>query len=263
MSRMMAFISREPQKLAAAFAEDRVSAFIALSSLHADGWGLCRLNAAGIPERAVATTPLRDDDLATLDTPTRGAIIYARFASAGSAVNDANIQPFTASGWGFSHNGALSPIETARTLLSTHERATLTGTTDSEVYFTALRRVIPEGEMSPRDLVAIARAVNEVRALFPDACLNAFLLSTTSLVIIQSEGTRGLPAAAFERRGYPPRALPPGHDDGYNRLWMTSDPHSHRVATTGVDVTRWQPLTPDSVTLLRPGEKPLIVPIRP
>ena len=250
MSRMIGYVSAEPATPAAALGEGVLSSFAALSRVHADGWGVGWRGATGIRARVAAGSPATREDLAgAVRMPTTAALLYLRFGSSGTGVGEAEAQPFVFGDLAFQHNGALDPPDRLRATLTDDERGSLRGSNDSELYFTRLRRALTaDAEI---DAPAIADAVAAVRAFFPEACLNALLLTPTALVVVHSSAGRPAPLAAFAARGIDPTDLPPGHGDGYNRLFTRRTPTGARlVATTGIPLEGWMPLPDDTVSVL-------------
>jgi predicted glutamine amidotransferase len=252
---MLAFSAPAPLTWQAAVGERVLAEFGAAARLHADGWGTARRSEAG--GRGVVTAsvdPDAYDDAAArtlrLAAPARAGLLYLRFASRGAAVSHENVQPFLLSGVAFQHNGALVPRERIVAGLTDAERDALRGTTDSEVYFArALRHGIHHHPVR-----AVATAAREVRALFPEACLNAFVLHPLGLFVVHSPGTAALPIESFARRGFSAADLPVGHDERYNVLSRTvTSTGATVVATTGVDQRGWEPLPADTVNAIAPA----------
>ncbi|MBN9210389.1 MAG: class II glutamine amidotransferase [Microbacterium sp.] len=252
MSRMIAYVGREPIDVPAALGDDTLASFAALSRLHADGWGAAWRTRAGVSARVVAGRPARRGDLAAaVPAPSTAALLYLRFGSAGSGAGEAEAQPFLRGDRAFQHNGALSPPDLLRAKLTDGERGGLRGGNDSELYFAFLRRALAPG--ATVDPTRIADAVATVRALYPEACLNALLLTPTALVAVHSSASRPAPRAAFAARGFAEADLPPGHGDGYNVLFTRrAESGARLVATTGIPLAGWMPLPTDTVSLLTP-----------
>ncbi|MCW4385376.1 class II glutamine amidotransferase [Salinibacterium sp. SYSU T00001] len=252
MSRILAYAAPRPLSAEAALGRETLASFLALASLHRDGWGhACAEASADPPAVTTGLSPAREALPPVAATPTRVSLMYLRFASSGSAVSPENLQPFARSGAAFAHNGALVPKTRAEERLSVEERQALRGTTDSEVYFALLLRELREtGHPIER---ALARAASRMRGLYPEACLNALLVTEGSLYAIHSAGTVAPPLAAFAARGVEGAQLPPGHDAGYNVLHTAVlESGARAVATTGIDTTGWQPLDPDTVFAFTP-----------
>lgn len=249
MSRMVAVVTDHPRSFTECIGSDRLEAFVRLAALHADGWGVAGFGESGAPRRAVSAKRLRGaDELSAAAGTVRIAAAYLRFASAGSPVTAENVQPFVRDGLGFCHNGALVPATRAHGLLTANERMQLDGTTDSEAYFQLILRHRATRSHDTELLDAVTAAASQVRETFPAACLNAFVMSASGLVVVHAAGTRPVPHAAFETRGFSATSLPAGHAEGYNQLWTRSERGIRIVATSGIDVAGWEPLLPDTVT---------------
>ncbi|WP_344751807.1 class II glutamine amidotransferase [Gryllotalpicola koreensis] len=225
--------------------------FIALSVLHADGWGVASRH-QNRTEVRVGTDPAERGMGSVLASPASARLLYLRFASAGSAVKKRNLQPFVTDDVAFAHNGLLAPRSLMLATLSFDQRHDLRGDTDSEVYFAHVLRALLTRRRSRPAADTIAPIVAELRALYPEACLNALMLVSGELLAIHAPGTVGPPLAAFAARGA--KALPPGHDADYNVLSTAVLPSGRRVvATSGIDVIDSHPLPRDAVSAFLPN----------
>ncbi len=253
MSRMLAYVGPEPANVAATLGDDVLASFAALSRVHADGWGAGWRTERGVAAKVAPGRPATCHALArAVRVPATAALLYLRFGSAGSGLSEREAQPFLFGDEVFEHNGALAPADRLRDALTDDERATLRGTNDSELYFARLRRAITPG--TDVDPTRIADAVADVRASYPEASLNALLLTPTALVAVHSSAGRPAPLAAFAARGLDLAALPPGHGDGYNVLFTRRTASGARlVATTGIPLDGWTPLPENTVSLVTPG----------
>lgn len=249
---MLAYIAPRVMTAAEAVGDSTLEDFLSLCALHRDGWGYASTSSRAGVSVSTGITSTREGVRAAGAQASAAAITYLRFASAGTAVSAANLQPFAADGAAFAHNGALTPREPIERALDPQERAALRGTTDSEMYFALVRRHLrgrpSAAESGATVATTIATAVAEVRALYPAACLNALLLVGGALVVAHSRGTVDPPLRAFADRGAELDDLPPGHDRTYNTLFTTVLSSGARVVTTtGVDVSQWTPLADDTV----------------
>lgn len=246
MSRMLAYIAPRPMTTTDALGASTMDDFLALSALHGDGWGHASLLRADTVRVSTGVASARAGLQAGGAQASRIAIDYLRFASAGSAVSTANLQPFEAGGIAFAHNGALVPRESIEHALDERERAALRGSTDSEMYFTLVRRHL-QGRLGTVES-SVAAGVAEVRSFYPAACLNAMLIVEDALVVVHSRGTVDPPLRAFADRGVELGDLPPGHDHTYNTLFTCVLPTGARaVSTTGIALSQWAPLEDDTV----------------
>ncbi|MGA1837432.1 class II glutamine amidotransferase [Herbiconiux sp. 11R-BC] len=262
MSRMLAYAAARPLSSVDAIGEEEVASFLALAELHRDGWGRAWLSGPGASVRLLTGADPAVHALPPVAaTPATAAILYLRFASAGTDVASADRQPFEAEGIAFAHNGALVPRERTLAELDDEERAALRGSTDSELYFALVRRELRRGGRPPGQ--AVAAGVSRVRALHPEACLNAMLLVDGDLVVVHAPGTVPPPLAAFARRGVAGDGLPPGHDGSYNVLATTVQRGVRIVATTGTAIAGLTPLPVDTVVTFAADGPPRCTPIPP
>lgn len=254
MSRMLAAIAASP-----ATAVDMIGAalrdeFAQLSHLHADGCASAHLDENGTVTRrlAVPVPTLGRDEHA------RAHLLYLRFASAGAPASAENSQPFVRDNAAFAHNGLLSPRDALLSILTRPDM--LTGSTDSEAYAALVHEQarLPRGDKGARSMIdALAAAAARLRTIYPEACLNAVLLTPAGLHVVYSPGAGPAPLAAFAQRGHTAPNLPPEHDDAsYNLLKMTEldsrGGTTHVVATSGINRHGWSELPRDTVTLV-PG----------
>lgn len=249
MSRMLAYVADRALSPREAWGEGLVGEFADLARLHADGWGSASIDARGEVAAEGGVEAFEPGQLAAAGV-SAARLLYLRFASKGSPALPQNTQPFVRDGLAFQHNGLLAPRDRALGLLAPADVADLVGTTDSEVYFAIVRRHLGAAAPDePARLSALAAAVNEVRAAYPDACLNAFVLDGAGLFVVHSAGRAATPLLAFRERGFAPESLPPGHGPDYNTLRVVRGASgAFVVATTGVDQAGWQALPADSVS---------------
>lgn len=256
MSRMLCYLSSEPLPLADAVGDAVLAEFAGLARLHADGWGTAWRDAqtGEIRVAGSATTPAGGEEWTrAMEPASTSRLLYLRFASRGAPPAAENVQPFLRGGAAFQHNGLIAPRADLLGLLPTEEESALRGTTDSEAYFAAVRSTARPVQGFP-GASTVAAAVAGVRARFTDACLNAMLLTDSTLMIVHAAGTRGAPLAAFADRGFDADGLPPGHGDGYDVLRSTVSARGARViATTGIDQESWTRLDDETVFSVSPG----------
>lgn len=246
---MLAFVADRAFTPNEAWGADLIAEFADLARLHADGWGSAWIDAGSGVASAGGVEAFEPGNLDGVEASV-ARILYLRFASKGSPALPENTQPFVRDGLAFEHNGLLAPRDRALGLLAPAAVAQLVGTTDSEVYFAVVRRHLrAAGPDESARLTAIAAAVNEVRAVYPDACLNAFLLDDSGLFVVHSAGHALTPLPAFAERGFTLDLLPPGHGPDYNTLRVVRAASGALVvATTGVDQDGWDALLVDSVS---------------
>jgi hypothetical protein len=127
-------------------------------------------------------------------------------ATQGSAVEARNTHPFLADGIAFAHNGAILPRKQLRMLLSPAYTGQLEGTTDSELFLALIRQRAHELDDT---FGGVCSAVATLRREFPDASLNALLLTTEQMVAVHSSEHATVPTDHFTATGLRLADLPP------------------------------------------------------
>jgi predicted glutamine amidotransferase len=226
MCRLLGYVARQPVT-AAHVLDNTLEAFIELSHLHADGWGLAwydeqsRLQHAKTPGPAYASA-----EFASLAASVRtGALIaHLRWATPGFALCMENTHPFIYNQFAFAHNGAVAPNEGLEALIAPHLREHLTGTTDSERHFLALLSVFEKAA----PIEAFRIHMNTLRQQLQSTSLNCLLLT---------------PAALYAACDFDPNAPLARRDPHYFHLHYRVIPDAVVVASTGLGKRAgWQPL---------------------
>lgn len=182
-------------------------AFRELSSIHNDGWGVTlvsnpeqaayqRDGGAPSPETGFAlyrnTIAAQHDPLFTefAQTPARGALWHLRLASSNLPLVLENQQPFHASSLSFIHNGDISDeqgrnITTNRAYPIDQNLVQSTGgRSDSAMYFAIMLQYLGYGYTLDE---ALAQAVRELRALYPNASYNCMIQSQDQFIALRAE----------------------------------------------------------------------------
>ncbi|MBC7760891.1 MAG: class II glutamine amidotransferase [Candidatus Saccharibacteria bacterium] len=251
MCRLIAYAAPAPTTLEALIGTAQCNAFRDMSRLHADGWGTAWVEdpnndaevhrtRATIPvDRTVPRSNAVESDLAT------ARILHLRMATSGMAVKLENTHPFLTAGLAFAHNGAVVPLDHLKALLDPNLLATVKGGTDSEHYFALIRQHL-EGGMTPFE--AVCATVTLLRAHFPNASLNALLLSPEELIVIHSSENARIPLKEFHASGLSDAELPQDHLSSYYKMsYLQAPDNSVAFSSTGIDTTGWTPLPPASV----------------
>jgi predicted glutamine amidotransferase len=194
MCRLLGWVSHEALTLREVLGEESYVAFAELSRIHADGWGLAHLDGTGIEVhrsvRSAATDP-SFHEIAS-ERATTAAIAHLRWASPGLPVEPRNAHPFRQGRTAFAHNGLIQPFERLPDLLPEAWRDRLGGTTDSEHYFLA---VLAAAEHTGGDLgAAVTRVVRRLAAEYSASSLNAMLLTTGALHVVNCHDAALRPA---------------------------------------------------------------------
>lgn len=251
MCRLIAYAAPAPTTLEALIGATQCNAFRDMSRLHADGWGTAWVEdpnddaevhrtRATIPvDRTVPLSSAMESDTAT------ARIVHLRMATSGMAVNFENTHPFLADRLAFAHNGTVVPLDQLKALLDPSVPATVEGGTDSEHYFALISQHMASG-MSLFD--AVCATVTLLRAHFPNASLNALLLSPEELIVIHSSENARIPFKEFHASGLSDAELPLDHLSSYYIMsYLQAPDRSVTFSSTGIDTTGWTPLPPASV----------------
>jgi predicted glutamine amidotransferase len=247
MCRLLGYAARRPTTTAAVLGGTQSTVFQAMAELHDDGWGSAWVQDGGLRSYRTPTSGFEDPKLEGMlqGEESVARITHLRLATGGLSCTRDNTHPFTADGLAFAHNGSLLPVERIDPFIAPEIAATLTGTTDSERYFAVIRTRLAE----TGDLVeAVVQAVRQLRPLFPNASLNALLLSPTHLIAVHANESAPIPHGLLDGSGLPEERLPAEHRTAYYlmRQRRLAD-GTIAFASSGLDVADWAPLPPESV----------------
>jgi gamma-glutamyl hercynylcysteine S-oxide hydrolase len=146
----------------------------------------------------------------------------------------------------FAHNGSLEPAGPVERLIGPEQLASLTGTTDSERYFAAVRTVVASGASV---FEALVDTVAVLRGAYPDRSLNALLLTPTELFAVHASEGVPIPHGVFAASGIPAERLPRHHVDAYYLMrTRRGEDGSILFASSGLDIGGWDPVPPETVT---------------
>ncbi|RYQ16545.1 class II glutamine amidotransferase [Bifidobacterium pseudolongum] len=183
------------------------AAFRDLSEIHNDGWGAVLINEpghaahvsdGGAPSPETGSALYRNTIAAQYDpifnelahAPARGALWHLRLASSNLPLILENQQPFFASGLGFIHNGDISDaqgrnITTNRAYPIDQNLVQSTGgRSDSAMYFAIVLQYLGFGFALEE---ALAQAVRELRATYPDSSYNCMIQSQDQFIALRAE----------------------------------------------------------------------------
>ncbi|HLP22478.1 MAG TPA: class II glutamine amidotransferase [Microbacteriaceae bacterium] len=246
MCRLLAVASLTPRTVAEVLGADQPRVFHDMARLHDDGWGHAWLSGRDpIQSERFVESGLHHRGLhdALGELPTFAHLVHLRFATSGLARTLANTHPFVADGLAFAHNGSLVPPALLDSLI--HPDVTVRGSTDSERYFAVIRSALREGVPLEN---AISGAVTSIRELFPRSSLNALLLTPRFLVAIHASRNARSPWRELRARR-PDLVLPEAHDERYFTMHIQRRAgESVAIASSGMDVSEWEELPPDSIT---------------
>lgn len=251
MCRLFAYVAPETSAADVQLGAAGLEGLRSLARLHGDGWGWAgALRPGDEPEVRKSPLSAADDESfsAALHEEAHAAMVHLRWATSGLPVEHCNAHPFRAGDIAFEHNGSLKPIERARALLSPEAQASMTGDTDSEMYFALIREAVAAGRTLPD---AVLDVVRRLRVEFPVSSLNAILLDRDVMVVVHASARSALPAGdleEIEEIG----GLPDEHNDDYFALrWLRKSDGTVLVGSTGVADPSWDALPAESVNIIR------------
>lgn len=248
MCRLLGFAAPAPITVEGVLGGEQRRVFADMARLHRDGWGTAWRDAEGVHGAARPTGAVGDPalDAVLAADPVAARIVHLRLATRGMERSAANTHPFVADGMAFAHNGSLEPTGPIERLISARHRAALTGTTDSERYFAAVRTAIDAG-LTPLD--ATIATVAALRQAYPRRSLNALLLTGRELIAVHASEGVPIPHDEFAASGIPAPQLPRHHADAYYLMRMRrSGDGSIVFASSGLDIAGWEALPAESVT---------------
>ena len=138
MCRLMGYVS--PSKTSfPALVGDEFSDFVALSSVHCDGWGLSTVDQGGshiVLERKVeAAAESATFNSTVTSNVADGALLHLRWAPKGLSISGNNPHPFMYGEYSFIHNGSIFPPDAVTSFIDPKFQKLIIGDTDSESYF--------------------------------------------------------------------------------------------------------------------------------
>ncbi|MDT4904653.1 MAG: gamma-glutamyl hercynylcysteine S-oxide hydrolase [Pseudonocardiales bacterium] len=259
MCRLLGYAAASPTCLRTLIGDSELDRFAALSRLHGDGWGTSWLEdgeeGPGRPEVCDRLRTSRSTRAAAADPHfaeiagrgvARARTVHLRWATQHYAIDLANTHPFSADGMSLAHNGAIAPRPALDAMLTPSMTAQLEGDTDSERYFALIRQGVVDDPDPDRVAVAAARAASALRAQYPDASLNALLLTTDRLVIVHANSPRSAPLEELRAQ---PGGAPLDHVEAYFLMrWVRTADGSLIFASSGLTAQDWTALPEESVT---------------
>jgi predicted glutamine amidotransferase len=250
MCRLLGVVSTVPISVADAVGAHVLKDFVALTKVHGDGWGIAHVDGPGDdPQVEVSAGSALDDAAfraAVEDRRSSAGMVHLRWATNGLAVQPQNSHPFVVGGVAMAHNGSIKPTGPLDELIEPGIAASLRGTTDSERYFGVIRQ---HRRSSPDLAEAVRRAVAQLRALYPEASLNALVLGEGNLIAVHAHARSQLPAEDIDE--ITAADLPTEHLEDYFALrWARPGDGTVVIGSTGFGDLDWQPLPAESVTAI-------------
>jgi predicted glutamine amidotransferase len=251
---LLAYAAPVETSVSEVIGEANAEAFQQMTSVHNDGWGTAWLamgpgEDAPEVESARVSTPGQSDPMLTAaltSVPSYARLVHLRLATDRLKRTKVNTHPFVAEGIAFAHHGSIIPVERFQ-LLSEDELRSVEGTTDSELYFAYVRKQIHacDGDVQR----GVVQALQRLRQTFPEASLNAVVLTDQHLFVIHANSTAHVTDADFRSYGIDPSLLPDDHDENYYKLAMLQKPDGTTVfSSTGINLAGWSRVPDDTIT---------------
>ncbi|NDF03443.1 MAG: hypothetical protein EB067_08575, partial [Actinobacteria bacterium] len=118
---------------------DYFSDFVALSSVHCDGWGLSTVDQSGsrivLNREVEAASASSTFDATVAKNVADGALLHLRWATKGLSISENNTHPFFYGDYSFIHNGSIFPPDVIAPFIDPKFNSLIVGETDSERYF--------------------------------------------------------------------------------------------------------------------------------
>lgn len=247
MCRLLGFVADRRVTARGVLGEPDFGRFTSLATVHGDGWGTAGVNGTGLRVRTSPASAAVDPGYvaATSETPTEAGLVHLRWATDGLAVAPQNSHPFTDGRLALAHNGCIAPLERLEGLLSPSGRAQLRGDTDSERYYQFVKdRIRLAGDDVSAGLVA---AVDILAEEFPNASLNAMLLSESALHVVHVNSSAEAPLEDLRTLFPDDTMIPAGHLTTYFQMSIRRSGGTVAVVSSGLAGDGWQPVPDNSV----------------
>lgn len=255
MCRLFAYAAPRETTVSEVIGAENAEAFQQMTTVHNDGWGTAWL-AAGPGESNPEveslriSTPGQHDPLLTSalrEGASLARLVHLRLATDQHKRTKVNTHPFVADGIAFAHNGSIIPVERFADLLHPDAYDEIEGTTDSELYFALLRQTVREVDGTVGD--GVVRTLQILRGAFPEASLNAVVLTDRELIVVHANSTARVNDATFRSYGIDPTELPIDHNENYYKLAMLQMNDGTTVfSSTGIDLAGWTRIPDDTIT---------------
>lgn len=221
MCRLLGYSSPNPTNIPN-FIGPEFSAFIELSKVHHDSWGLAIDTGKETKVIKQAETAAASDAFATTVNQSSGigGLLHFRWASPGLPVNDQNAHPFSHQGISFIHNGALSPYDALENQVEPQYIALRQGQTDSELFFLYLLT-----EISTKGFRAgVLDAIKDIKSNFKYSSINCMVMNSDYLIVVSE---------------HDPVNKPQWADEVYYEIRYRLDENGFAVASSGWDQSEW------------------------
>ena len=182
MCRLMGYVSQAESSFPAQVGKD-FEEFIALSSVHCDGWGIStndRQHAHAVLEKKVeAAAESATFKKVIADNAADGALLHLRWATKGISISENNTHPFVYGDYSFIHNGSIFPPDSFSDFIDEKFMKLIVDDSDSERYFYLM--------MTQIEKLGLADGIKTTLAIIKEhgktTSLNFMLMNNESFVI--------------------------------------------------------------------------------
>ena len=209
---------------------DEFSDFVALSSVHCDGWGLSTMNQSGshifVDKEVEAAAESTTFDATVAKNIADGALLHLRWATKGISISENNTHPFVYGDYSFIHNGSIFPPDAIAPFIDPKFNSLIVGESDSERYFYLVMT-----EIEKLGLVAgVKSALAIIKEHGDTTSLNCMLMNRDYFLTVSEHNTARKPDWAADDY-YEIKYLPTPQgvlfaSSGWNQPgWTTLDNH--------------------------------------
>jgi len=209
---------------------DYFSDFVALSSVHCDGWGLSTIDQSGrgivLNRKVEAAAESSTFDATVAKNIADGALLHLRWATKGLSVSENNTHPFMYEDYSFIHNGSIFPPDAIAPFIDPKFNSLIVGETDSEHYFYLV--------MTEVEKLGLVAGVKSALAIIKDhgdiTSLNCMLMNRNYFLTVSEHNTAHKPDWApddyYEIKYLPTPQGTLFASSGWNQPgWTTLDNH--------------------------------------
>lgn len=226
MCRLMGFVSQEKTTFPA-MAGPGFKDFVALSSVHCDGWGVSTIDhdeeKAHLVRSAEMAHTSSQFDAAIANANSDGGLLHLRWATKGLPVSENNSHPFVYEDYTFIHNGSINPPGAVDKFIDPDFKWLITGDTDSERYFYLIMTLVKHHGF----VAGVKKAAEIVKEHADYSSINAMIMDEETFIAL----------AEFH-----PERRPAFGDPDYYELHYRKDKEGVIVASTGWPHEGWAPL---------------------
>jgi predicted glutamine amidotransferase len=198
--------------------------FVALSSIHCDGWGVSTIDhnetSAHLVRAAEMAHTSAQFDNAVKESSADGGLLHLRWATAGLPVSENNAHPFVFQDFTFTHNGSIRPPSAIEAFISNDYLTHIEGDTDSERYFYALLTEIERHGF----IRGVLRGVSLIARACEYSSINAMIMNEDTFIAISE---------------HDPAKKPDFGDEHYYELKYRTNDEGVVVASSGWPQKGW------------------------